>query len=629
MQRSTISLIFIVFFSLNCNPCRADRIDSLLLFGDSYFDTGAGNEVAITDSLPLPSPTPPYFGGRHSDGPIWVDYLGDYLHLPNTNFAVSGAETGSSNNFVPGLGGLSQQLSRYTSSHDSIKSDTLTLIDGGGNDLMGVLTMGIPSEEDFQAKIPQSIENMSTVISQLQELGAEKIIVWNLGNVSILPLFTNPFFGLESLAPLFQDATVNYNNALLELVQQLNADSEGDQQIFLFDAFTVFNDLAQQYVAMGGDLTQFSFNEITLSPTGVQPEYLAFYDEVHPTTFLWKAFANSITAFVDTLINGPRFIAAQRNLVFENSRAYQDLLDNHYRTLHLDQLLDINNCDDCCYAPSPLQFYVDGEFKNGSTHTRGGTYGINYNTRIGVAGIDYRFNENLLIGSSFTYQSSGARVREHSGSMELKNYIPTLYTVISACDLFVDADISYQYHDFNRISRNIIYLSETAKGHTKGWSVDTGIEVGYMYNEGCFSAIPLLGLRYQNLHIDSYKEKGTSAYDLKVDDQHDNSLIGKIGGQFFLNNLCICEYALTPFFEASLEHEFLRHKKRMSLRLYESNDGSIVYHHTGEPDLDVVKYALGIDARFSPVVSANISYLGETTFRSYNNAIRAEIDIRF
>jgi hypothetical protein len=78
-------------------PCtiKAVDIDTYIEFGDSYFDTGAGNFIAEAIGAPLPNPSPPYVDGRHSNGPIWADFLREETHTRTWTFAVSGAETGS------------------------------------------------------------------------------------------------------------------------------------------------------------------------------------------------------------------------------------------------------------------------------------------------------------------------------------------------------------------------------------------------------------------------------------------------------------------------------------------------------------------------------------------------------
>ena len=74
----------------------------IYVFGDSLSDTGnllaaAENFLGATNELVLEF-FAPYFEGRLSNGPVWVETLAPQLELtsdPNLNFAVTGATTHS------------------------------------------------------------------------------------------------------------------------------------------------------------------------------------------------------------------------------------------------------------------------------------------------------------------------------------------------------------------------------------------------------------------------------------------------------------------------------------------------------------------------------------------------------
>ena len=81
----------------------AATFSQIYVFGDSLSDTG--NSLKAT-GIP---PSPPYFQGRSSNGPVWSEYLADDLGLTpqqQTNYAFGGANSGSDNTLVPGLQGL-------------------------------------------------------------------------------------------------------------------------------------------------------------------------------------------------------------------------------------------------------------------------------------------------------------------------------------------------------------------------------------------------------------------------------------------------------------------------------------------------------------------------------------------
>eukprot|EP00124_Ichthyophonus_hoferi_P000388 Ihof_evm27s13 gene=Ihof_evmTU27s13 len=73
------------------SPC----FSQIFSYGDSLSDTG--NAYRLTNRL-FP-PQPPYNAGRFSDGPVWIEYLSDTLHVPFTSYAFGGATV--NNLYIP------------------------------------------------------------------------------------------------------------------------------------------------------------------------------------------------------------------------------------------------------------------------------------------------------------------------------------------------------------------------------------------------------------------------------------------------------------------------------------------------------------------------------------------------
>lgn len=619
-----------IAFSLLTSTCRAEELEFIKLIGDDYFDTGAGNAVATSLGVTLPNRTPPYFNGRRSDGPIWIDFVSELLDVPFTNFAVSGAKTGTGNFIQPALGGNTQELLRFAGTQPPIDSETLIFLDGGRNDFFGLLlTPGQLNPAGFQAVATQAITNQVINSLTLQAFGAKKIIIWNLEDMGKLPLFTDPALGLTLLSPAYTQASIGYNAALSQQVKILNKSAEHHRQIFVFDAFSLFNEITASLEAQGIDPTQ---HTITILPngnfvvTGPQPGSVEYYDQTHPTSHVWELVAPHVAAFVDTIYEAPRFIAAERDLAFETTKAFRDAMDNHFRTLHLQRFVHCMDWNQCCNEFDRFHIYFDGLAKWGSTHTRVGTLGLQYDTQLAMLGADYHYNDCLTFGASFTAQRNWGRTKHHHSHMELHDYIPTLYGEYSTCNSFIDGYLSYHYYDFKKIRRHIPYVHRTARGHTHGQAVEANVEAGLVKVCGCTTLIPIVGVDYEYLHIAKYHEKHKQAFHLKVRKQHNDSLVGKIGGQMFLNPL---DCGLITFAELYYEQEFLRHRRVISSRLRKRNDGSVIYSKTSSPCRSTLKYAFGFDADLSECMSGNISYQGETTFRRFNNGLRLELVATF
>src|SRR5690242_16448431 len=83
-------LVFIFFFS---GFAFTAPLKNIVIFGDSLSDTGNIYKKYF-ESIPS---SPPYFKGRYSNGPVWVEYLAN-LYFPNNgashllNYAYGGSQ---------------------------------------------------------------------------------------------------------------------------------------------------------------------------------------------------------------------------------------------------------------------------------------------------------------------------------------------------------------------------------------------------------------------------------------------------------------------------------------------------------------------------------------------------------
>ena len=148
---------------------RAGRFSELVIFGASVSDTGNVAELSppvIGFSAP---PSPPYFMGRFSNGPVWVDVLSDQLGLSRPvpsavggkNYAFSAATTGSVDNQfrTVGLLDMDDQLAEYLAAHTP-----------GGDEL--IVISGVGAANDFNEGQMDPAEPVAFIGKMLSDLGA-------------------------------------------------------------------------------------------------------------------------------------------------------------------------------------------------------------------------------------------------------------------------------------------------------------------------------------------------------------------------------------------------------------------------------------------------------------------------
>ena len=249
--------------------------DALYVFGDSYCDVG--NLFLATGGAEA---APPYYNGRFSNGPIWLDHVAGFLGLPlkpsllkGTDYAFGGAWVTQPES-VTGVPSVPEQVELYLSQHNA-KADpnALYILEGGGNDILDT-TSGSP--EAMGKEIAEGIAHSERL---LREAGAKHLVIPDLFNVGLLPAAA----GNMSFA---KTASGSANNALDELLA-LEQRIEGIH-IVRMNVFSLLN-------AVVADPTHFGFTDIThpcLTTTMcADPDHTFFWDPHHPTEFGHSFFA--------------------------------------------------------------------------------------------------------------------------------------------------------------------------------------------------------------------------------------------------------------------------------------------------------------------------------------------------
>lgn len=159
----------------------AAPLHDVVIFGDSLSDNGNLYE-AMKHQLPQ---SPPYFEGRFSNGPVWIELL-VASYFPNNakerlfDYAYGGAGV-SDNDDEDVLYTLKREIDTYLLSHDDKASpDSLFVVWIGANNYLGM-----PSEAD------KAIDMVNTgIVKSLKRLvdkGAKHVLVLNLPDLGKTP----------------------------------------------------------------------------------------------------------------------------------------------------------------------------------------------------------------------------------------------------------------------------------------------------------------------------------------------------------------------------------------------------------------------------------------------------------
>lgn len=279
IHRFVIALLFTAASSL----AFADY-SSIIAFGDSLSDNG--NAYRISGGL-IP-PSPPYFDGRVSNGPVAVEYMAEALRPGMTlvDYAVAGAKTGAAGGSDSAIGlngtGLPAQVDMFADALAGAPADAsaLFMVWGGPNDY---LQPGLTP--------PQSVENIGGVISELYGLGARDFFVPNMPDLGRIPRFV----GDAQLSADMSQISKTFNDLLAREILDLDS-TLVDARLIPFDTYGFFADALDDPAAFGfSDVTQACVaSPRCLADPALQATTL-FWDFEHPNTlghaFLGQAFA--------------------------------------------------------------------------------------------------------------------------------------------------------------------------------------------------------------------------------------------------------------------------------------------------------------------------------------------------
>ena len=307
----------------------------LNVFGDSLVDSG--NLFNLTSAfsflgVPALPPSPPY-AQKLSNGPIWIDDVGQALGLSPTlstqlllnpiappptqgiNFAFAGALSSDTNvlddnipplaSFLPGF---QDQVDEFAAISAFVppSSDALNVVWVGGNDyneaFFNPASLGSLSLEQLPNFVTDNIINGLT---QLSSLGAKKFLVVNLPSLG-----EAPFADLldtqtqQDISSLLDQLTATHNKLLSEKLSAFGQ-SHTDTDITALDVSTLFANVLTDPGKFG--LTNIKDPCLTNFKPGFQfdgicdnPDQFLWWDDVHPTTAAYHIVSDFALASLDS-----------------------------------------------------------------------------------------------------------------------------------------------------------------------------------------------------------------------------------------------------------------------------------------------------------------------------------------
>jgi outer membrane lipase/esterase len=515
------SLIALVALSA---PVAAQQVDRIVVFGDSYADTG--NALRLGGVNPLT--TGIYTTGRFSGGSNYVDTLTNILQVPQFNFAIGGARTNNGNQ-TAGLPGFTFEVQQFLAGggalgfptvNNALDRSDLVAVSIGGNDARNYQQTG-----GTLAGAPAAAATAVTSFQQNFDLVMQRgtpTISFLAGDTGLLPeISTNPTGAAVRTA---------YSTAFNSGVQQVLAGyATRGSIVHYLDGTKVLTAITNSPGAYGLTGVVCPALPNTTCVADNSAPYLFYVDNLHLTS---KGFA-ILAQYVATQLAAPLTLQAPSEMGFATARQWgrtlstrTDLYRDGEEGLHIYALGDGFQSD-----LSRTAFNSALEVKG-----LGGTVGAEYGMPGGLVGIAGNYSRPKVAFGNDAAEDRG------------RTWQVGAYGGLSMGGLFGQAYLGYG-HDHNRITRAGVISDMTADPH--GSHTVAGAKAGYLMSFAALKVGPIVALDYAKAKVDGYTEAGDAALTLNVSSQSLKAFTGQAGIEV-RGELA----GLHPYVDLTAEHDF-------------------------------------------------------------------------
>ncbi|WP_020562388.1 autotransporter outer membrane beta-barrel domain-containing protein [Methylosarcina fibrata] len=283
-----------------------------------------------------------------------------------------------------------------------------------------------------------------------------------------------------------------------------------------------------------------------------------------------------------------------------------------------------------------LGLFVNGNFGVGDKDGTDRELGFEYDSQGVTAGLDYRFTDNFVLGTTFGYNSISSDFDASRGNLNLNGYSFSIYSTYYNDDFYLDSIFSGGWNDYDtRRPLQLPGFSQTANGNTEGNDYSFNITGGYDFHHEGLNYGPYGRVSYQNIRIDGYRETpsnpGAPGFGslAAIDKQNADSLQTALGGQ--LSYAVSTSFGvLMPTARAEWIHEFHDGGRPLSWRFGSVPSQSTPFSNASDgPDRNFANLGAGLSATFTHGASAFLFYeamVGRENIseHSINAGVRAE-----
>ncbi|WP_131781006.1 GDSL family lysophospholipase PlaA [Legionella gresilensis] len=293
--------MFVLLFSTLVN---ANELNNVVVFGDSLSDNGNLYED-MHHRIPQ---SPPYYEGRFTNGPVWIEQLTN-SYFPNQvkshllDYAFGGAAISDNTDDDDILYTLNREIKTYLIGNDNKASgQSLFVIWIGGNNYLA-----LPEDEVEANRIV--VNGITQGIERLVKAGAQHILLLNLPDLGKGPA-ARQLNAEEKLTRLSK----RHNELLGGSLKELKIKYPHVQFLY-FDTDRAVNKLLDSPAEYGFTNTLDTCYDVLIDEVSKKSTLLMaakaakidttcegylFFDPVHPTTVAHRLIADEVRAMLDS-----------------------------------------------------------------------------------------------------------------------------------------------------------------------------------------------------------------------------------------------------------------------------------------------------------------------------------------
>ncbi len=490
----------------------ARQFSSIVAFGDSYADTG--NIQNIMATIPAYAPTLAYINtvyptGRFSGGTNYVDTLSSIYGISPSNYALGGAKTGTTNEFL-GLPGFTNEWQNFLATSNVIAPNALVTVNIGGNDARDYYTVG-GLMADVSSAAATSAGNAIAGINALVGVGA-KTIVFTAGNVAGLP--ENPTNANKLTVGFAFSQT--YNNLMQQNLSKVAASGVRVEYV----------DLAMIESNIVANPSLYGLQFATASPipgnSALVNQYLFYFDGLHLTSAGFAIVAD----YIANRLNAPETFASNCELGSGVANAFVDTM---FDRLDLFNVATSKSSGASGIGSSSWSVFVQGNGVVSNRSSRDNSKGYHSDHLGTTLGIEYRPTSETMVATAYSFDNPSLNLSQNGGTTSADAKQLGLYGTFTQKNLFLQGLVSYGWLNYSN-SRSGVVSKITA--NPDGQTFSAAYKGGYLFDVAPSVKFgPIAGLTYVQAHVNGYSETGDPVLTLSLNEQTAKTVLGSLGAQ--------------------------------------------------------------------------------------------------